>query len=181
MEGREKPVDILAKNIILLSKETEEEEARSKKTADISSLEVELREPYTIFEGLELEELRELLEDIRTYQSLEGDGPNFDFWRALETICLSEIETAAEAGRPDSGVHSSVLDELTATFSGKSAQELEATRLDIQSKLDGNDGSLDVEVCVVPHTWKKQILLGPLYCLVFLLRILTEISPTVFR
>jgi len=106
---------------------------------------VELREPHTIFEGLEVEELRELLGDIRTYQELEGEGPNRIFWRALEVVCNREIESASSEGRQGTGVHSSVLDELTASFSGKSSSALEATGADIQSKLDGNDGTLDVE------------------------------------
>ena len=172
VEGREKPIDILAKNIILLSKEDEEEELGSKvgvcavafvrltpalasaptpvalrfmqRTADISSLEVELREPHTIFEGLDADELGELLRDIETYQELEGAGPNRDFWLALEVVCQREIETASLGGH-GANVHSSVMAELTATFTGKSSRELEASRVDIQSKLDDNDGSLDVE------------------------------------
>jgi len=160
VEGREKPIDILAKNIILLSNDEEgaDEERRSKKTADITNLEVELREPHTIFEGLDREELAELLEDIRTYQDLEGEGPNREFWKALDVMCAAEIESLASSssssaaggggGGEDStsGVHSSVLTELTATFAGKSSEDLEAIRVDIQDKLDGNaDGSLDVE------------------------------------
>jgi hypothetical protein len=166
VEGREKPIDILAKNIILLKQESEEKSSGSKvlifiskiavllasttilvsqKTADTSSLEVELREPHLIFEGLDQPELQELLGDIRTYSELEADGPNSDFWQSLQVICMKEIEVATNGGRHSSGVHSSVMDELTSEFSTKSASDLEDTRSDIQAKLDSNDGSLDVE------------------------------------
>jgi len=104
-----------------------------------------LREPHTIFEGLNLEELRELNGDIRTYQDLEGEGPNGNFWRALEVVCTTEMELASTGGRVESGVHSSVMTELTATFAGKDSAELETARADIQTKLDSNDGSLDAE------------------------------------
>eukprot|EP00614_Pseudopedinella_elastica_P030873 CAMPEP_0172623520 /NCGR_PEP_ID=MMETSP1068-20121228/129411_1 /TAXON_ID=35684 /ORGANISM="Pseudopedinella elastica, Strain CCMP716" /LENGTH=520 /DNA_ID=CAMNT_0013432113 /DNA_START=165 /DNA_END=1727 /DNA_ORIENTATION=+ len=145
VEGREKPIDILAKNIILLDKESGEEELGARKSADTSSLEVELREPTSIFEGLEESELAELLGDIRTYQELEGEaGPNVHFWKALEVVCLSEVE-ASSTERRDAGVHSSVLDDITKSFADKSSAQLEETRTDIQGKLDGNDGSLDVE------------------------------------
>jgi hypothetical protein len=147
VEGREKPIDLLAKNIILLSNDGEEEERTSKKTADTASLEVELREPHTIFDGLDKEELTELLEDIRTYQDLEGEGSNREFWKALEVVCRSEIDSASSssssssgAGSGDTGVHSSVMEELTSTFAGKSSEELEGVRFDIQSKLDGGGG-----------------------------------------
>jgi len=119
---------------------------RNQKVADTSSLEVELRDPCNIFEGLELDELEELRVDIGTYQELEGEGANRKFWQALEVICQHEIEVATTAGKStDAGVHSSVMNELTASFSGKSSRELEATRIDIQAKLETNDGSLDVE------------------------------------
>jgi hypothetical protein len=116
------------------------------KTADTSSLEVELRDPCSIFEGLEVDELKELLGDIGTYQELEGEGPNREFWRALEVVCQREIEVATSPkSRGAAGVHSSVMQELTASFAGKAPRELEAVRADMAAKLDANDGSLDVE------------------------------------
>ena len=93
-----------------------------------------------------LEELKELLADIRTYQELEEAGPNKAFWKALEIGCDKEIESAAPDSRSrEAGVHSSVMDELTSSFQGKSSLELDAMGADIQAKLDSGDGSLDTE------------------------------------
>jgi hypothetical protein len=108
------------------------------------TLEIELREPHTIFEGLDADELRELQGDIGTYQDLEGEGSNREFWRALDFVCQKELDEAS-GSKLSAGVHSAVMEELKASFSGKSSADLEVTRTDIQSKLDQNDGSLDLE------------------------------------
>lgn len=109
------------------------------------TLEIELREPSKIFEGLNAEELRELQGDIRIYQDLEGEGSNREFWRALDFVCQKELDEASGAKHLSAGVHTAVMEELKASFSGKSSAELEVTRSDIQFKLDHNDGSLDFE------------------------------------
>jgi len=149
VEGREKPIDILAKNIILLGSDEDDKKLDSQKDVDASSLEVELREPHTVFEGLAMAELQELLADIHTYQELEGDGPHSGFWKALAVVCNKEIQAVSKAtsGQPSrqSGIHDSVLVELTDKFSRNSSGELEATRVDIQAKIDLNEGTLDVE------------------------------------
>jgi hypothetical protein len=116
------------------------------KIADTSSLEFELREPHTIFDGLDLEELRELLEDIMIYQELEAEGPNRSFWGALEVVCRKEIELASpEGGSANGGIHSSLIDEVKASFAGKTTQELDVMGADIQTKLTSGDGSVDIE------------------------------------
>lgn len=142
VEGREKPIDILAKNIILLA--NDEATEKTKEDEDLTRLEVELREPHTIFEGLSLEELRELMEDIKTYLELEGDGPHQGFWKSLRVLCKKEIDDCANR-KKDTGIHGAVMDDVVQTFRGKTAQELDDMRQDIQGKIDANDGTLDLE------------------------------------
>ncbi len=82
LEGREKPIDALAKNLLLFGQGAGDDAGedgrggiikyRGKSRLDLSALEAELREPYHIFENLDVAALRGLQEDIREYQVRRG-------------------------------------------------------------------------------------------------------------
>ena len=138
-EGREKPVDILAKNI-LLYKAAEEGE-------DDIYMDVELREPYEVFEGLHSVDLEELQKDIKTYLEME-ENPEFQaYWKALSIVCEDELERtkAREAGERGSrlGVHSALEGTLHSMFHGKTHKELQTMEGDILSKLDAMSANED--------------------------------------
>lgn len=150
VEGRGKPIDLMAKNILLFGDDPEERGAvkyKGKSMLDLSALEAELREPYLIFQDLTIEELKDLQHDIREYQSLEGEGSNKQFWNSLALVCKDELKRAglAASGPASVGVHSAVTAELDEMFEGKSIKELEHLRSQIQKKVDNNDGTVDVD------------------------------------
>lgn len=148
VEGREKPIDLLAKNILLFGEEKDERgqvKYKGKTVLDLSALEAELREPYLIFKDLNVHELKELQQDIREYQTLEGEGPNKEFWDSLALVCKDELKRAGLIAAGTGGVHSAVTHELDEMFDGKSVRELEKLRVEIQRKVDHNDGTVDVD------------------------------------
>jgi hypothetical protein len=194
VEGRGKPVDMLAKNIIMLQEfergesddeddDDDDDEAargaddgeprkkRSKKGNadfgksgvkyssgrelwDVSALEVELREPHAIFNGLTSEELSELRRDVRTYLDLEGeDGPFRPYWSALTVLAEHHLRiTKASEGESDAAgtsasgrMHAHVEGEIAATLEGKGASELEQMRDEVSARLARHDPADDAE------------------------------------
>ncbi|CAM9096277.1 unnamed protein product [Heterosigma akashiwo] len=151
IEDRAKPIDLLAKNLLLFSGEEEEEEEldggrckyKGGTNLSIDHLEVELREPYLIFQDLTVAELRTLQGDIQTYQELQGKEEGSlpaRFWGALAAICADELKHATHragteakaaalgggggaAGRDNikGGMHEAVRGEVEALFGGRSA------------------------------------------------------------
>ena len=73
-DARAKPIDFLAKYIC-----AEDDESS-----------VELHEPYLYLNGLGVEDLEDLLEDIKTYTELE-EGKNADYWKDITIVAKDEL------------------------------------------------------------------------------------------
>ncbi|KAK9871349.1 hypothetical protein WA026_011615 [Henosepilachna vigintioctopunctata] len=74
-DGRAKPIDLLAKYI------SAEEEVDA----------VEMHEPYTYLNGLQIKDLEDLVEDIKVYKELER-GKNTDYWNDITVIVEDELQ-----------------------------------------------------------------------------------------
>lgn len=90
-ENRAKPIDLLALNLRWADpdRETKEREKtvverEQDEEDDEAGLEIDLEEPYKIFDNLNLAEIEELHHDIQMYLSLEKNESNLDFWRVSE-------------------------------------------------------------------------------------------------
>uniref|UniRef100_A0A182MQF5 Splicing factor Cactin n=1 Tax=Anopheles culicifacies TaxID=139723 RepID=A0A182MQF5_9DIPT len=136
-DGRAKPIDLLAQYI---SEQNLEE-----------SIEMQMHEPYTYLNGLSLDDLEDLLVDIKVYNELEK-GKNLDFWTDLTIIVDDEIhklrKVEAEkqriaAGRRE-GIHQSVAKDVTQIFRGKTAQQLEELKKKIEDKISSQQDGLDI-------------------------------------
>ncbi|XP_046436057.1 LOW QUALITY PROTEIN: uncharacterized protein LOC124187923 [Neodiprion fabricii] len=134
-DGRAKPIDLLAKYI------SAEEEVDA----------VEMHEPYTYLRGLQIKDLEDLIEDIKVYKELER-GKNLDYWNDITVIVEDELhklrkmdrsEYEAAVGRRE-GIHASVAKDVTAVFKGKTATQLEALQLQIESKIIGKPEGVDI-------------------------------------
>ncbi|XP_046752841.1 cactin [Diprion similis] len=134
-DGRAKPIDLLAKYI------SAEEEVDA----------VEMHEPYTYLRGLQIKDLEDLIEDIKVYKELER-GKNLDYWNDITVIVEDELhklrkmdrtEYEAAIGRRE-GIHASVAKDVTAVFKGKTATQLEALQLQIESKIIGKPEGVDI-------------------------------------
>lgn len=82
VEGREKPVDVLAQNMLLFGLSSEEKENRARvkyrerysALEELETLELNLEEPHLLLKDLKLNELEELLVDIDAFRRLEREA-----------------------------------------------------------------------------------------------------------
>lgn len=133
-DGRAKPIDLLAKYI------NAEEEVDT----------VEMHEPYTYLNGLQIKDLEDLVEDIKVYQQLER-GRNHDYWTDITVIVDDELQKlrkqhceydAAVIRRE--GIHQSVAQDVTSVFRNKSTSQLEALQQQIEDKISGKADGIDI-------------------------------------
>jgi hypothetical protein len=136
-DGRAKPIDLLARYI----------------SAEDDDLAIEMHEPYTYLNGLTIQDLEDLLEDIKVYIELE-QGKNVGYWRDITIITEEElnklrkmdptyqnrVQIADFVGDRRSGINPAVIDDVATVFKGKSLQQLELLEKSIHSKLRGGEG-----------------------------------------
>ncbi|XP_005098322.1 cactin [Aplysia californica] len=130
-DGRAKPIDLLAKYI----------------SAEDDELAVEMHEPYTYLYGLTIQDLEDLLEDIKVYLELE-EGKNADYWRDIITVTQDELAKLRKldansrdfiAERRD-GINNAVNSEIGDIFKGKTTNQLKLLEKQIKDKLSGGEG-----------------------------------------
>jgi len=137
-DGRAKPIDLLAKYI----------------SAEDDVDMVDMHEPYTYLNGLTIEDLEDLLADIKVYQRLEK-GCNSDYWQDITVIVEDELhklrkldsrtgsmyEAAVERRE---GINKAVSTDVQAVFKGKSVEQLEALQTGIEAKLQQRQEGIDI-------------------------------------
>lgn len=135
-EGREKAIDILAKNLKLSTDEDID--------ADIPvDLDVELTEPHKIFDGLGQRDLDELYRDLKIHLDL-GSGDLY--WQALITICEDEIHKQEHMGSGAYGLQDEVYEEIVGLLEGKNFKQLTALEKDVNRKIKTGGGDETVDV-----------------------------------
>ncbi|KAI1289015.1 hypothetical protein EDD11_009449 [Mortierella claussenii] len=139
--NRAKPIDILAMNIKLVAEDKENDEEEDE---DDIGLEIDVEEPYTIFDNLSLEEVEELFHDIKFYLSLDKDEQSIDFWRAMLIVCEDKLTELDPARAVQSVVAPHIAQDIASKLAGKSYDELTLLQGQIQRKL-GAGGAIDVD------------------------------------
>ncbi|TNN13632.1 Cactin [Schistosoma japonicum] len=145
-DGRAKPIDLLAKYIA-----DQEDDAME---FDISGV-VEILEPTQFLVGLSIEDLEDLLEDIKVvYIELEK-GRNAEYWRDITTVVEDELNKlrrleensgvagacgADTRGRSSATISQSVMQSVAETLKGKTYNQLAALEKQIAPKLRGGEG-----------------------------------------
>jgi len=137
-EGRIKPIDILALNI---SSRTDPTIAEKFEQIDIN---MELDEPYKLFENLSLRELEELQGDINYYLELENDEKNISFWKSLLIICDEEISKHKSIGGPTTGISDDIEKDIHHLMENKTYNQLCKLEDQVKQKLS-DGGPIDVE------------------------------------
>ncbi|KXJ71445.1 hypothetical protein RP20_CCG020541 [Aedes albopictus] len=136
-DGRAKPIDLLAQYI---SEQNLEE-----------SIEMQMHEPYTYLNGLGLDDLEDLIADIKVYNELEK-GQNGDYWNDLTIIVEDELQKLRKVevekqrmatGRRE-GIHQSVAKDVTQIFKGKSSSQLDELKKKIEDKINSQQDGLDI-------------------------------------
>jgi hypothetical protein len=74
-EGRAKPIDWLAVNLRVIDKD------RNPLDDEIQDEDLDVVDPESILEGLDIKELEDLQKDIEVYIDLETNRTNNEFWR----------------------------------------------------------------------------------------------------
>lgn len=160
-ENRAKPIDLLAINLKWIDPGQSEDEKRAKDAEghpadeleedDEADLEIDLEEPYLLFNNLDLDETEELHQDIQMYLSLEKREQHLDFWRSMIVVCDDKLEELrAEAGEvsQEAGIRSrldaSVKADMNAMLSKKTYKELLALQDQVRRKLQSGE-PVDVE------------------------------------
>jgi Conserved mid region of cactin/Cactus-binding C-terminus of cactin protein len=135
-DGRAKPIDLLAQYI---NDQNLEE-----------SIEMQMHEPYNYVSGLSIDDLEDLLADIKVYNELEK-GENSCYWEDLTVIVdddlkklkKQESEKSLHLGRRE-GIHQSVAKDVSDIFRGKSTAQLNELKEKIELKIGNQTGGLDV-------------------------------------
>lgn len=158
VEGREKPIDILAKNLLLFGLTDEEKNHRAavkykeryNALDQLDKLEAELQEPHKIVQVLKLAELKELLMDIDAFRILEREGMSDGdskhsillYWDALQVVVLDEIKLLQNGG--DESSYAKKVTSIKEIFAGQSKPALLKMGEEIDAKLaKPDDGIID--------------------------------------
>jgi hypothetical protein len=133
-EGRAKPIDLLARYI----------------NAEEDDLAVEMHEPYTYLNGLNIRDLEDLIEDIKVYSDLEM-GINGDYWKDITLVTEDELtklqkldkNSREHAGDRREGINQSVLQDVSTMFRGKNYEQLANLEKSIKNKVK-NEAGIDI-------------------------------------
>ncbi|GAA5918805.1 hypothetical protein JCM1841_002745 [Sporobolomyces salmonicolor] len=152
-ERRAKPIDFLALNLKWSQPPLQPgDEGYDENEEDEGiGLEVDVEEPYAIFEHLTLEDAEELHEDIKMYLELEKVEANQEFWRSLLIVSSASLEALREerqmgisAYAAQSRANQTVKAEITRLLSGKSFDQLVQLQSQVQRKLSSGE-AVDVD------------------------------------
>ncbi len=156
IEGREKPIDVLAKNLLMFGFSDEDKQNRASvkykekynALEEMESLEAELEEPHVLINHLKLNELEELIVDIEAFRTLEKDATDngkddtiVRYWNFLHLITKAEIKLIKDhdAGLKDDNVSK----DIQKMFEGQNKISLESMKEEVEGKIKrclGNGG-----------------------------------------
>ncbi|MCL7031839.1 hypothetical protein MKW94_012595 [Papaver nudicaule] len=135
-EGRIKPIDILSKHL-----------------DDSGDFEFQIDEPYMVFQGLTVNDMEELREDIKMHLDLDRATPtHVQYWEGLLVVCDWELAEArkkdaldrarvrgeqppAELLAEERGLHSSIEEDVKKLLHGKTYSELGVLQTHIESQM----------------------------------------------
>ncbi|KAK1389566.1 Cactin [Heracleum sosnowskyi] len=135
-EGRIKPIDVLSKHL-----------------DPSDDFDIEIDEPYLVFQGLTVKDMEELQEDIKMHLDLDRATPtHIQYWEALLVVCDWELAEArkkdaldrarvrgeqppAELLAEERGLHSSIEADVKNLLQGKTYGELEVLHAEIESQM----------------------------------------------
>jgi hypothetical protein len=155
VEGREKPVDVLAKNLLLFGLSDEDKKNRASikyqekynAMEAMKTLEVELEEPYALLKMMKLDELEELRLDIEAFRQLERQARVSDFdvsgsdfvlryWDALAIVVDDEIKLLKSGG--ENGNHVKMVGDVQKIFLGQSNADLKKMKTEVETRLSSS-------------------------------------------
>ncbi|KAG6841312.1 hypothetical protein C0991_012311 [Blastosporella zonata] len=136
-EKRAKAIDFLALNLKYVNPTVDEEE--NAEDEDDAGLEIDLDEPYNIFDNLTVPQVEELHNDIERYLTLEESKLNIDFWTNMMVVCKDRLETLQSSRHMGAEAAAAVESDIAALLSGKTYDDLASLQRQIQSKLSSGE------------------------------------------
>ena len=147
VDRRAQPVDLIAKNILLIETFESYKITNDYKVQDLNFLELvgESSDPIDIMKRLSLKELRELQVDVDSYLQLEKSksSPYVSYWENLLSIIQIEIQKLS-SNQTVTSIHESIINDVTDLLKGKTSNELDNLQHDIEKNLSEGKGG-DVE------------------------------------
>jgi len=131
-EGRAKPIDWLAVTLRII------DETRNPLDDEISDEDLDFVDPDTVFDDLSESQMSELRKDIDTYEKLESNKKNRDYWRTMQIICKHRQKKLRASG-PEGRAVSAVASDIDKLLAPKTYEQLEALEKQIRAKLDSNE------------------------------------------
>ncbi len=131
-DGRAKPIDLLAEYV----------------NPEEDDFEVQVNEPCSVLVGLSIDDIEDLLEDIKVYMKLE-QGQNAEFWKDITTVAADELEKLRVIkGSRDTLNHREVINtavrsDVVSVFQGKTYSQLLALEKQIRQKIKAG-GTVDI-------------------------------------
>lgn len=149
VEGREKPIDVLAKNLLMFGLSDREKEDRAKVKYqekynafnELENLEAELDEPHVFLKDLKLHELEKLLVDIHSFRMLErdvsGDEENTvtKYWDAIHLVTKAEIQDLKSTENGNQGNTLQLKEDIQKMFAGQSRPALDKMKIEVETKI----------------------------------------------
>ncbi|KAJ7047638.1 mid region of cactin-domain-containing protein [Mycena alexandri] len=136
-EKRAKAIDFLALNLKYVNPPVEREDGAAED--DDAGLEIDLDEPYNIFDNLTSDQVEELHEDIERYLTLEQTNTNIDFWTNMMVICKDRLERIKTSQRMGAEAAAAVEADISALLAGKTYEQLASLQRQIQEKLTSGE------------------------------------------
>ena len=161
-QGREKPIDVLAKNLLMFGLSDDERSLQNSGVKyqekynaldELRSLEAEITEPHVFIKDLTLKELNELLDDVNECIALEKEvnqssqndnvSTNEEYWNAMKVVCEEEIAFIKSGG--NGGTHDLVAKDISKMFDGQTTSALSKLKVEILSKIEERSAGVDTD------------------------------------
>lgn len=131
-ENRAKAIDYLSFNIRWLDPD------RDVFDDEDDDVEIDVPPPEEVLTGLNDAQLKELEEDIKSYQTLETVGRNRDYWRALLALCADHRQSQKTLG-PEGRTVAPVASDVDQIMAPKTHEQLGALESQIKAKLQSTE------------------------------------------
>ncbi|KAF3764270.1 hypothetical protein M406DRAFT_346482 [Cryphonectria parasitica EP155] len=131
-EGRARPIDYLAFSLRYIDTD------RDVLDDDEDDAEIDVPSPERVVDDLGAAELKELEADIESFNTLETNQRNREYWKALLVLCKDRREKLSGLDHEGRAV-STVSSEIDKILSPKTLEQLEALEKQIKSKLQSDE------------------------------------------
>ncbi|KIY45883.1 hypothetical protein FISHEDRAFT_60737 [Fistulina hepatica ATCC 64428] len=134
-EKRAKAIDFLAMNLKYVNPPTEDDD----EAGEDAGLEIDLDEPYNIFDNLSVDQVEELHGDIERYLALEQSDVNIDFWTNMMVVCKDRLERIKASERTGTEAAAAVEADISMLLANKTYEDLSALQRQVQDKLTSGE------------------------------------------